>query len=79
VYWENQAGALFDDQRIETDGCAGYAWKVRTCLLGMKFASASLGNSGEDGLPKRTLQSLELLASSSSSQFACDLLGCIHA
>jgi len=80
--WENQAGALYyDDDLIETDGCAGYAWKVRTCLHGIKIASASRNNRMEDDddAQKRTLQSLELLASSSSSQFACDLLGCIHA
>jgi len=79
VNWENQAGALYDnDEMMDTDGCAGYVWKIRNCLLGMEtMASASRDYSDNDE-QKRVLQSLELMASSSFSQFACDLLGCIY-
>lgn len=81
VMWENRAGALYDTDHEsgETDaGCAGYVWKIRNCLRGMEVAR-SVSSHLDEQKEKAMLQSLEMLASSSSSQFACDLLGCIYA
>ncbi|KAL9180801.1 hypothetical protein ACHAXT_011254 [Thalassiosira profunda] len=78
VKWETRAGTLYDVDGVETDGCAGYAWKVRNCLIGMALASGPFNESKSEE-QKKTLQSLELLASTSTSQYACDLLGCIYA
>ncbi|KAL7454343.1 hypothetical protein ACHAWC_005981 [Mediolabrus comicus] len=63
---------------------AGYAWKMKHCLEGMDIASSlSLSSSQqlEPPSPKYigTIRSLEKMAHSSSSKFACDLLGCIYA
>eukprot|EP00984_Skeletonema_dohrnii_P007812 scaffold2880_cov115-Skeletonema_dohrnii-CCMP3373.AAC.2 len=61
--------------------CAGYAWKMKHCLEGLDVVSSSsssqhfqLSSPGED-----TIRSLEKMAHSSTSRFACDLLGCIYA
>ncbi|KAK1741516.1 hypothetical protein QTG54_007994 [Skeletonema marinoi] len=61
--------------------CAGYAWKMKHCLEGLDVASSlsssqhfQLSSPGED-----TIRSLEKMAHSSTSRFACDLLGCIYA
>ena len=86
--WENQSGALYDtntdsNQQVGDmdNGCAGYVWKVQHCLHGLERLSNHLhGTCDTDGQKmKASLHALELLTSSSSSQFACNLLGCIYA
>lgn len=82
VTWENQSGALYDtntDSDQQVDVCAGYAWKVRHCLHGLEIVSNPQVPGIDEQKKKASLDALELLASSSSSQFACDLLGCIYA
>ena len=82
VEWENRAGVLYTKDGSgeivdgADDGRAGYVWKIHTCLRG-----AELVNTVDHRRQRAegVLQSLELLASSSSSQFACDLLGCVYA
>jgi tetratricopeptide (TPR) repeat protein len=60
--------------------CAGYAWKIKHCLQGLDLASSSSSSSQFSSFQDvRTIQSLEKMALSSSSRFACDLLGCIYA
>jgi hypothetical protein len=66
----------------------GRAWKIRTCLHGLDIATdARRGGGGsereadddDDERDKtKTIGALELLASSSSSRFARDLLGCLR-
>ena len=63
---------------------AGCAWKMKHCLEGMDIASSlSLSSSQQEEphSPKYIdmIRSLEKMAHSSSSKFACDLLGCIYA
>jgi len=82
--WENQAGALYDtntdsEQQMDNN-CAGYVWKVRHCLHGLEIVLNPHDiPDTDDQKEKALLHALELLASSSLSQFACDLLGCIYA
>ena len=63
---------------------AGYAWKMKHCLEGMDIASSLSLSSSQQLEPHSptyidTIRSLEKMAHSSSSKFACDLLGCIYA
>ena len=70
-----------------TPNC-GRAWKIRTCLHGLEIATDSRRGGGgsereadddDDERDKtKTIGALELLASSSSSRFARDLLGCLR-
>jgi len=76
--WKNQAGALYDTN-TDSDGCSGYVWKVRHCLHGLEIVSNPQVSDINEQKKKASLHALESLASSSLSQFACDLLGCIYA
>jgi len=87
--WEehSNSGMFEKNDSLSTTGggsggwCAGYAWKMKHCLEGLDVASSlsssqhfQLSSQGED-----TIRSLEKMAHSSTSRFACDLLGCIYA
>ena len=72
-------------------GGTGYVWKVRTCLHGLEIASSdllhshphhdskSLASVMDEEHKRSTIGALEKLASSSTSRFARELLGCIRA
>jgi hypothetical protein len=71
-------------------GGTGYVWKVRTCLHGLEIASSdlhshphhdskSLASVMDEEQKRSTIGALEKLASSSTSRFARELLGCIRA
>lgn len=93
IEWETRAGSLYDVDVDDTDGiCAGYAWKIMNCVHGLEVASLSSNPHLRDEnmmndherqredreRRKRVIESLELLASS-SSRFANDWLGCVYA
>ena len=83
--WGDQASSdLFETDGIMTtagvdeDGCcSGYAWKMKHCLQGLDIVSSSQQLSPSN--VEDTIRSLEKMAHSSSSRFACDLLGCFYA
>lgn len=89
IEWDNQACALYDIDD-GTDGMrAGYAWKMNNCLHALETLSDPhpLGDKVREDderwkeyreRKKRVVESLELLAPS-SSRFASDWLGCFHA
>ena len=82
--WESKMKTLVSCETSPTfiDDASGYVWKTYTCIRALDMSNQYLGllspNKSTDDRAK-ILSALEILASSSTSKFACDMLGCINA
>lgn len=82
LHWETKLKALaIGEFPFGTTVDAGYVWKIFTCLCSLEIAddaghSTTINYSNDR---KKNIAALNQLATSSTSIFACDMMGCIHA
>jgi hypothetical protein len=85
IAWEDEADEWLSEDNVNgvttTSACGGtgYIWKLRTCLHGLELESSNLHPHQDEEHKRCTITALEKLASSSTSQFAYELLGCVRA
>jgi hypothetical protein len=85
ILWESKLNALVTHATLLPESCeysSGYVWKICSCLRGLDIIGgrqeSNVAKCIENRNTKTSLNAINRLALSSTSKFACEMMGCIH-